>query len=913
MLNCFKKLITVFILFFFCHLSNAQSWDWIMKGPGPTGSNINGAAITLDRFLNHIVITGFDSAHFASVAPNSFYVAKYDRLGNLLWQKEFKGSKYGYDIEVDDNGYIYFLSEKFSSVDNQNVNITSPFCLVKLDPNGKLIRVSPVGALNKYLLHEYVFHKPSIEIDKDNNLYFAASIYSKNFQFLDSSYSYASVSSGDVFVAKFDTAGKVKWSRHFVVGGGFSNYTGGVLGIDANNNGRLAITGFFDGSININGQALNGVSGSSNPSGRTPFLSVLDANTGNSYFSRAYKSDYTNNYLLGVILKDDGSVVSCARTRGGVFMLSSGATLWGGTDLVFTSASGTDLSFKQIAASHNYQWFDLDKDSSGSIYASCYVTNSQTPTQNDSFNIRINKYDTAGNFLYITPINNLNIYNTSYVHFKIRGNAVGVTGSVIPRYGNIHIGNNVIDGGKDSVSTFVGSLAEKNSIVTGRLFYDANLNGVQDAPENGLANWMLKAAPGGLNFAYTLNNGDYRLYTDTGTYQISVPNIPRYHTLVPASYSVNFPNYGLREDNKNFALQAIPNIRDLAIDLMPINTIARPGFPLSFLIHYSNVGTTTLSGSYSVKLDPAIDYVSSDSAFLFASTDSLAWSFTNLKPGENRLNILRCKVKSSTPLSVVLVNYAYIYPVINDTVPADNFDRDYMITRGSYDPNDKSVDFPTVLLDSAKTGKQFLEYTIRFQNTGTDTAFQVRILDTLAAKLDLNSFELMSSSHPCQMSSTGQQLEFYFPNILLPDSNRNEAASHGYVKFRIKPVASVGISDVINNTASIYFDYNLPVKTNAASTNFKNNVVTAVTSAGTESDDLKLFPNPAGDYINYELRTGLNQKFEARIYDIGGRVLFQSTMTGTKGIISTRFLLKGSYILEITAKNRSFTKSFERL
>jgi uncharacterized repeat protein (TIGR01451 family) len=261
----------------------------------------------------------------------------------------------------------------------------------------------------------------------------------------------------------------------------------------------------------------------------------------------------------------------------------------------------------------------------------------------------------------------------------------------------------------------------------------------------------------------------------------------------------------------------------------------------------------------------------------------------------------------------VLANYAYIYPIVNDTVPADNFDKDYITTRGSYDPNDKSVDFSNVLLDSAKTGKQFLEYTIRFQNTGTDTAFQIRVVDTLSSKLDLNSFELMSSSHPCQVSSKGQQLEFYFPNILLPDSNRNENASHGYVKFRIKPVTSVGLSDVINNTASIYFDYNLPVRTNAASTSFRNNVVTGISSPGIESDLLKLYPNPAGDYINYELKNTVNQKFEARIYDMSGRVLFQSIISNSRGSLPTYFLLKGSYIMEIKSRSKSFKRAFEKL
>ena len=133
------------------------------------------------------------------------------------------------------------------------------------------------------------------------------------------------------------------------------------------------------------------------------------------------------------------------------------------------------------------------------------------------------------------------------------------------------------------------------------------------------------------------------------------------------------------------------------------------------------------------------------------------------------------------------------------------------------------------------------------------------------------------------------------------------------MKFRIKPVTSVGLSDVINNTASIYFDYNLPVRTNAASTSFRNNVVTGISSPGIESDLLKLYPNPAGDYINYELKNTVNQKFEARIYDMSGRVLFQSIISNSRGSIPTYFLLKGSYIMEIKSRSKSFKRAFEKL
>ena len=59
---------------------------------------------------------------------------------------------------------------------------------------------------------------------------------------------------------------------------------------------------------------------------------------------------------------------------------------------------------------------------------------------------------------------------------------------------------------------------------------------------------------------------------------------------------------------------------------------------------------------------------------------------------------------------------------------------------------------------------------------------------TLDSKLDWTSLEMISSSHNYELSITqGGKLEWLFKNILLPDSNVNEPASHGFISFRIKP------------------------------------------------------------------------------------------------------------------------------
>ncbi|MCB0642930.1 MAG: hypothetical protein KDC44_14880, partial [Phaeodactylibacter sp.] len=114
------------------------------------------------------------------------------------------------------------------------------------------------------------------------------------------------------------------------------------------------------------------------------------------------------------------------------------------------------------------------------------------------------------------------------------------------------------------------------------------------------------------------------------------------------------------------------------------------------------------------------------------------------------------------------------------------------------------------------------EYVIRFQNTGTDTAFTVLISDTLDMNLQWESLQPIDASHlyQAQLDLDAGVVEFLFENIMLPDSNVNEAASHGHVIYRIRPKANLADSTRIENTAAIYFDANPPVITNTVFSTF---------------------------------------------------------------------------------------------
>ncbi len=93
-------------------------------------------------------------------------------------------------------------------------------------------------------------------------------------------------------------------------------------------------------------------------------------------------------------------------------------------------------------------------------------------------------------------------------------------------------------------------------------------------------------------------------------------------------------------------------------------------------------------------------------------------------------------------------------------------------------------------------------------------------------KLEWGTLQMISASHSYNLSITdGDKLTWTFFNIKLPDSNINEPASHGYIAYRIMPKRTVVVGDTVHNTASIYFDFNLPVFTNNAFTVLENNVV----------------------------------------------------------------------------------------
>lgn len=235
---------------------------------------------------------------------------------------------------------------------------------------------------------------------------------------------------------------------------------------------------------------------------------------------------------------------------------------------------------------------------------------------------------------------------------------------------------------------------------------------------------------------------------------------------------------------------------------------------------------------------------------------------------------------------------------------APDFSIDCQPNIGAWDPNDKQA-FPRGYGEAhyirANTD---LEYLIRFQNTGTDTAFNVRIEDQLSPELDWSSIEAGAGSHPYRMSlnETGL-LQFYFDDIMLPDSNVNEPASHGFVKFRIAQQADLPDGTVIDNRADIYFDFNEPILTNTVTHTVGSDYIITVGTEGPEVEGLQLTvaPNPArSSDVTFTISGYPVRRAELSLFDIHGRQAYRQEFAGQRCQLSRQLPRPGLYFYRIT-------------
>ncbi len=222
---------------------------------------------------------------------------------------------------------------------------------------------------------------------------------------------------------------------------------------------------------------------------------------------------------------------------------------------------------------------------------------------------------------------------------------------------------------------------------------------------------------------------------------------------------------------------------------------------------------------------------------------------------------------------------------------------------GSYDPNDKQG-FPRgVGAEHFIPKGEEIEYLIRFQNTGTDTAFTVMIMDTISTLFDITSLRPGASSHPYTFNLLGQGVaQFVFSNIMLPDSNVNEVASHGFVKLTIAPKTGLPDNTQLENQAGIYFDFNEPVITNRTLHTIGELYLEVSRVQNLQSDvSLKVFPNPAHTEATFQLQSPRSLDGTLLLYDLQGREVKRIPFSNNTFKMNVSNLPGGHYFFRLEA------------
>mgnify|MGYP000889118251 CR=1 FL=1 len=337
---------------------------------------------------------------------------------------------------------------------------------------------------------------------------------------------------------------------------------------------------------------------------------------------------------------------------------------------------------------------------------------------------------------------------------------------------------------------------------------------------------------------------------------------------------------------------------DMTLEMIPVSP-ARPGFTAFYKIIVHNNGSQAVSGA-SVSLSYNSSRMTFGGASIIPATTpgSLSFALPTISSYSSSEIDLNFNIMQP-PVNIggeVLTYNATMVQAQPDGNPANDSYTMNQTTVNSYDPNDITVHQGATILPS-QTG-DYLTYTIRFQNTGTADAVNIRLENTLQPTLDWNTFRPITASHNFVTTRNGNLVTFKFNDINLPASSVNEPASHGFVTYMIKPAASVGIGSVINNQANIYFDFNAPIITNTATT-------TVQQAMGTEaftSSSVKVYPNPVTDRL--AIQTAGETVLQAGIYDLNGRLCISSANVN---IVDTSALAPGMYLAKITTEKGTST------
>jgi hypothetical protein len=444
--------------------------------------------------------------------------------------------------------------------------------------------------------------------------------------------------------------------------------------------------------------------------------------------------------------------------------------------------------------------------------------------------------------------------------------------------------------------------------LSGNTYYDANNNGCTNQ-DSILPNLKLKIENDNNQSSYLISDaqGIYSITLPTDTFIITPIFYNDYFVCSPSSATVILPDTVL----PNFCITPNGIKNDISVSIVPLRA-ARPGSAdATYKIVYTNKGNTPQSGSLNFQYDDQrVDFIAASNSPTINISGLLTFDFNDLLIFESREIIVTMRTNSpadTPPVNVgdVIKFNATIVGNADDADTTDNMFALNQMVVGSIDPNDKTC-LQGDIVRPEFVG-QYVDYLIRFENTGTAPAENIVVTDFLdLSKFDISSLQVTSASHRCRTTiSNGNKVQFIFDNIQLPFT---EPLKHGYVVFKIKTLNTLIVGDSLKNKADIFFDFNLPVTTNIAAsiiqtpTPIRNSFLSTL---------LSCYPNPnKGSFDMFFERKG-NFELTVNLIDITGKIIYSNQLwhnDNTRLQFSQANLATGIYYLQLSNATDNWSK-----
>jgi uncharacterized repeat protein (TIGR01451 family) len=455
----------------------------------------------------------------------------------------------------------------------------------------------------------------------------------------------------------------------------------------------------------------------------------------------------------------------------------------------------------------------------------------------------------------LLPVSGFGSQNTSRIHFGL-GEAAAVD-SVIIHWPSGY--EQVIAGGP-GVNSYHSVMEEDATRLHGITFHDANNNGIWDDDEPVIGNIRLSVEGTGRSLSSSAD-GRFATRVKGGNYAVNLAGHRNWYVTGNTSVAVT------DSDSEVFVpvpLRALSNGYDLSVTFA--TTAWRRGFTNETIVVIANDGTVKALDAELTLYYPDEGYVVDASRDYRKDGKAYTWTLPEIKAGE----ILSIAVTDSIGLEAytgqTLPFSAEVWAPGEDLDLSNNTYSEEIVVVGAIDPNDIIVTPMGEGRDGFIEKDQMLTYTVRFENMGTWHATYVFIDNQLSENLDLNSFTMLSTSHPSTYTLHPDGfLEIAYININLPPAEIDSIGAHGYFKYSIKPKAEIQPGDRILNTAGIVFDFEAPIITNTT--------LHTIYRTADQIEPPNVYPNPFNPVTQIQFDVLRRSNVLVQVYDITGRLI----------------------------------------